>query len=218
MKLSIKQIGKSLGIFVFITIFVGCLACRTAQTQVSAPTEITASPTSEPLMVGEARKWIPGSYLGIEIGKSTRKDVIKKFGKPVWEGEEELEGEEEDIQKTIERNSGKRILLEFKNVGKMEGRTSILIGEKDKVVQAVGLYPTIPFTREAIILRYGDDFVEMYSNETFCSILEKSRPKITTGNATESLDSLVFPEIGMYASLAGTEEIDQMWFLPKCSD
>jgi hypothetical protein len=119
---------------VIFAVSVFYFGCRNVQTQNNN------FPTLKLQKSSGDRKWIPTGYAGIEIGKSTRNDVINKFGKPVWEGEEELEGEEEDVQEAIASHSGKRILLEYKDVGELEGRTSIFIGEQNKIVQAIALY------------------------------------------------------------------------------
>lgn len=99
---------------VLLVIGICCFGCRNAQTKDNS------FPTPEAKRSNDARRWIPGDYAGIEIGKSTRSDVIKKFGKPFWESEETLEGEEADVQKALAANSGKRVLLEYRNINQTE--------------------------------------------------------------------------------------------------
>lgn len=161
-----------IGALLILAVF--CFGCRNAQTKNNN------FPTPKAEKSKDEKKWIPSGYSGIEIGMSTRDDVIKKFGNPVWEGEEELEGEEEDVQKALAERSGKRILLEYKNVGDMQGKTSVLIGKKDKIVQAIVLYPTMPFAKEALTSKYGNDFVELNSNEPTCSAVESPVQKVST--------------------------------------
>lgn len=206
-----KLIKNTFVISLVLMFSIFCFGCRDTQTINDG------FPTVDLTKQNNVGKWIPGNYKGIEIGKSTRSDLIEKFGKPVWEGEEELEGEEEDVQKEIERNSGKRLLLEFKDVGGMEGKTSILIGEKDKIVQAVVLYPTMPLKKETLISEYGDDFVEKYTNETICAAVETSRQQDSRRN-NDDLEMWVFPKIGMYASFNEAGDIYFLGFSLKCRD
>lgn len=185
-------------------------------------------PVTEQAKTNAARKWMPSSFSGIEIGKSTRDDLIKKFGKPVWEGDEELEGEEEEVQKALERHSGKRMLLEFKDAGGIIGKTSVMIGEKDKIVQAIDVYPATPFTKEEIISKYGGEFVEKYANDSICSAIEKPVHKdsigsggdsrVSTQNNLNPLEMLVFPKIGMYAAVSADGKIDRIGFSLVCAD
>lgn len=211
--LRISAAGALLSIFVFST------ACHNAQTKTYT------SPTPETKKQADKRQWIPGVYSGIEIGKTTKEDLIGKFGKPFYEGAEALEGEDADVEKALARHSGKRILLEFKDVGGMNGKTSVFVGEKDKIVQAIALYPAKPFTREEIIERYGDAFIEKLSNESICSAVEKSPPrdyndnrKVSTESNANPPEMLVFPEKGMYASFDAEGKFDLLGFSLKCGD
>lgn len=213
MKFLISNIGNKIWLGgMLLIIFVFCFACQNAQTK------NYNLPTTEGKIQNAAKKWIPGNYAGIEIGKSKKDDLDTKFGKPIWEGDEPLEGEEEDIQQALARNSGKRILLEYKNVGEMTGKTTVLIGEKNKIVQAIVLYPEISLTKEEFISKYSDDYVEKFSNESICAAIEKSPTEISTRKNTDSLEMLVFPEKGMYASLDENGKIDLIGFSLKCAN
>ena len=194
--------------------------CENAKTQVntfSTPTVTpTASPTPESIKSNDVGiKWIPGSYAGIEIGKSNRETVIEKFGKPIWEGEEELEGEEADVQNEIEKHGGKRTLMEYKDVGGLEGQISVYIGEKDKIVQEIVHYPKQPFLKEWLVEKYGKVYVELFGSETVCSALE-SNQKVTKAGRKEIPELLVFPGAGMYASPNKQGNIDKIGFSLTC--
>ena len=119
------------------------------------------------------------------------------------------------MQKALAAHLGKRILLEYKNVGEIDGKTSVLIGEKDKIVQAIVLYPITSFTKEAVTSKYGTDFVALNSDEPTCSAIESPSQKVST-KKNESSQLLVFPGIGMYALLNKAGKIDQIGFSLKC--
>lgn len=193
-----------------------CSGCKNAETKVNAFPIPTASPTPESSKSNNDKiKWIPGSYAGIEIGKSNREDVVKKFGKPIWEGEEELEGEEEDVQKEIEKHGGKRTLLEFKDVGGLDGQISVYIGEQDKIVQEIVHYPKQAFSKEQLLEKYGNVYIELYGSETICSALE-SKQKTSKAGTNETPELLVFPGTGMYASPDKQGNIDRIGFSLVC--
>lgn len=203
--------------FVIVTIFfLFCSGCQNAETKINAFSTPTATPTPESRKSNEnAIKWIPTGYAGIEIGKSTGEDVIKKFGTPIWEGEEELEGEEEDVQKEIKNNGGKRTLMEFKDVGGLDGQISVYIGENDKIVQEIVHYPKQSFSKDWLLEKYGKDFIELYGSETTCSALE-TKQKTDKAEANKIPELLVFPRSGMYASLDKKGNIDRIGFSLTC--
>jgi hypothetical protein len=145
MNISISRFGKKIcfGVVVFI-VSAFCFGYRNAQTK------SCSFVTPELRKSSDTRKWIPGSYEGIEIGKSTRKDAIEKFGKPVWEGEEEIDAEEEYLQKELERHGGKRFMLEYRDVKGFDGGITILYGERDKIVRAISIYQKVPLAKDIV--------------------------------------------------------------------
>lgn len=52
-------------------------------------------PTSKPA------RWIASEYRGLRLGKSTIDDVLAKFGKPDWEGENEEKWFESDAKEEL---------------------------------------------------------------------------------------------------------------------
>lgn len=218
MNAPINQLGKNLCTFIFIAIFICCLACRNAQTEISSQPKIAVSPTAESQKVSENRKWIPGSYESIEIGKSTRKDVIEKFGNPIWEGEEELEGENKDIQKQLADHNGKRFMLEYRNIEVFDGRITFLYGERDKIIRAISLYPKDSFSKEVMIKKYGDDFIELNSNEKICSAINSSR-KASLAKKDEMPATLIYPQLGVLISLIeASQTVDRIDYLLTCNE
>ena len=218
MKISLIKSGKHLYISAFVAIFICCLGCRTDQTQVNNQTKVTALPTVELQKNGESRKWSPGSYEGIEIGKSTRQNVIEKFGKPVWEGEEEIEGEEADVQNQLEAHGGKRLMLEYRNVEKFDGGITVLYGERNQIVRAVSLYPKEPFPKEIIVKKYGEDFIALNSNEEICAAVASSREKAPMMK-DELPSTLIYPQTGMLISLIKTnQKVDRVDYLLTCKE
>lgn len=218
MKFPIKKIGQNLCIAALITLFVFCFSCRSAKTQINSQTKTNSASATESQKSGESRKWIPGSYEGIEVGKSIRDDVIKKFGKTVWEGEEVIEGEKEDLQKEYKKYGGKRFMLEYRDAEKFDGAVTILYGEKDKIVRAISIYPKEPMLKDSVIKKYGEDFVELNSNERNCLAIIPSREKrLKTKNEIPS--TLVYPQLGISISLNGdSQEVNRIDYLLTCDE
>ncbi len=218
MKISVEAFGRNVCIVAFTIIFVCFLGCRSAQTQITVAPKVETSQTAKPQKTGEIGEWIPGNYEEIEIGKSTRKDVIEKFGKPVWEGEEQIEAEEEDVQKEIKSHGGKRLMLEHRDIEIFDGGITVLYGERDKIVRAISLNPKEPLSKEVIIKKYGNSFIELGSNDNACSAIDSTREK-DSAKKNEMPSKLVYPQLGMFISLSGnSQKVDRIDYLLTCQE
>lgn len=218
----IPKLCKKIWFIIVVVIFLCGFGCRNSEIKINAlstsegqSSNTVASPTPEKQL--PEIKWIPSGYFGIKIGKSTRDNVVKKFGTPSWEGEEQIEAEPEDIQEHIEKHGGRRIMLEYKNVGGFEGRVTVFYSEKSKIVNEILLYPEQPISKEWLTSKYGKNFIELYNDERICSALEH-KLRFEKKRIRESPQFLVFPEIGMYASVDGGESADLIGFSLICND
>ncbi len=210
--LTLKSAKKVSIAVVILIISIFIVDCRNAQIRVDS------FPTPALQKSIEARKWISTGYSDIELGKSTRDDVVKKFGKPLAEGEEELEGEEEDVQKEIKIHSGKLIMLYYENVGEPKSTLNIYIGEHDNIVRAIVLYPNEDISKESITSKYGEDFIELGLSEPICLATETMREKHLK-KKDEILSKIVYPQIGMYVSLYEKgQEVNHIGFLLTCQE
>ena len=106
------------------------------------------------VIAAQSHGWHVPTYQGLKLGKSTKADVERAFGKPVWSGHpiyEEPEGEVKD-----------ELLYEYQNVGGFDGRTSVYLDAHNGVVKAVSLYPSEqrPMSLEQAMEKYGSEYVE----------------------------------------------------------
>ena len=200
----------------FISVIVFCLAlvilvsqsgCQVAQKRENAlplPTAtIVPSPSFEALKPKENRQWIPGNYLGITLGKSTREDVIRKFGKPEAEGDEASLEEEAQFDEM-------GFTMSYKNiVGGLGRETDIVYRKKDQTVTEILVFPDKRLTEKEIIAKYGDNYLRVNSGDSMCAVIDGNNPKQPLPKEAEG--NMVYPELGMY--VAG-----QIYFWSKCGD
>lgn len=83
-----------------------------------------------------------------------------------------MEGEEADVQAELNNHGGKRIMLHYKNIGEAQSVIDFYIGERDKIVQSIVIYPKQAFSKESFTAQYGNDFVGLNSDERICQSTE----------------------------------------------
>lgn len=151
-------------------------------------------------------KWVPGIYRGLKLGKSTYLDVKKLFGEPRWEGENE--------ENTFNRDPESEILLQYSNQGIEKEAAEVVMGEKTKIVKAVSILPYPEMTKQEAISKFGSDYFEIASGESFCIKNNSKR-----GPSEKKLNFpilLVYPEKGMYVSITDDNKVMHIGYLYKC--
>ena len=161
------------------------------------------------LAAAQSQAWRVPTYQGLKLGKSTKADVERAFGKPVWSGHpiyEEPEGEVED-----------ELLYEYENVGGFNGRTSVYLDARSGVVKAISLYPNYqrPISLEQTIEKYGRGYIERRSKLGPCPTPKEER---LYGGAKEREYPafLVYPQKGLYVSVNRDNRVQEIGFLVRC--
>jgi hypothetical protein len=162
----------------------------------------------------EARnQWKPGSYLGIKLGETTKFEVIRQFGNPIWEGNPE--------ERTFVGDTETEVLLEYEKIKDFDGRISILVGKKTNIVKAIDIYPKIPIKRSEILAKLGNDFVQVTTSDIWCN---NDNFVVSLSKTFESFESSEFPILmifanqGVYFSVEINGDVDHIGFLSKCSN
>lgn len=150
----------------------GVLACASTATQNNPlPSRVISGDTQE--RATQQHQWQAPTYQGLFLGSSTKADVERAFGKPVWSGTPEKEPTDDTDEDEL--------LYEYKDVGGIKGRTSIFLNAGSGVVKAISIYPEQLPAKKAI-KRYGGNFVEMNNVLDFCALENKTREKLPLGN------------------------------------
>jgi hypothetical protein len=133
----------------------------------------------------------------------------------MWEDELEREGTPEYNKKVLEAYGGEQNIAEFKNAGGFKGRVAVFFGRRNKIVQAIELRPEGGFSKQSILEKYGDIYIEMYSGESVCKALSPNY-QAEKGGENVKPQQLVYPDIGMSAVLTEQGDIGYMSFSVIC--
>lgn len=153
-------------------------------------------------------KWMPATYRGITLGKSTYKDVKQIFGKPRREGE----NEDQDFETDDEFET----LLQYNNEGVGKEAANILIGEKTKIVKSITYLPYPQTPELEAIAAFGSDYFERETGESMCVWNNSKR-----GASNRKLQypvMLVYPEKGMILGIDKDKTVMFVSFPYKCVD
>jgi hypothetical protein len=105
------------------------------------------------MVAGQNHRWRASGYKGLTPGKSTKADVKRAFGKPVWVGHPE-----DEYDNPVEN----MIDYEYENVGGFEGRMAIWMKRRSGVITDILLYPSYakPLPWQKILNELGNDYIE----------------------------------------------------------
>jgi hypothetical protein len=157
--------------------------------------------------VARARRWHAPTYRGITLGRSTRADVRRVFGKPIWSGHPEDEYDNSVLSMLRD---------EFENVAGFRGRTAVNIRGRGRVVESIELYPP-PDAQpifEEVAAEFGTDYVERPVSLGICPTeaeLRAYRPRAVR----DSLVFRVYPQKGYYIAVEGGR-VREIVFLKSC--
>jgi len=108
--------------------------------------------------------WQTPTYQGLRINKSTKSDVVKAFGAPFYAGPYA-----DDDDDSVKNGKWPYIIYEYKNVGKFDGRTSVLMDAKTEVVKSILLYQRQMSLTQALDL-YGEPVIKLGINASLCPL------------------------------------------------
>ena len=158
----------------------------------------------------DIRKWISPEVLGLKLGKSTVRDIKRRFGKPIWEGSNQ--------EKVFTDEAEDEILVQYRNVAGIDaqfGRVNIdfIIGKKTKLVKWVTLYTEVQLKKEDILSRFGNDYFEIDSGSTCIKESQKSGP---SEKKMQSPFALVYPSKGIFISIRDDIYVASVQFAMRC--
>jgi hypothetical protein len=112
---------------------------------------------------GDGEKWGAGNFRGLIIGKSTKADMLRRFGKPRWsqtKPEDREEKEREEKERTRDRDQSARRVTwnHYENIGELPGITNIATDTRTGVIVRIDFFPE-RLTRDEAIARFGPNYL-----------------------------------------------------------
>ncbi|MEK6324768.1 MAG: hypothetical protein AABN33_24260 [Acidobacteriota bacterium] len=151
-------------------------------------------------------EWRAGSYRGLRLGRSTETDVMQVFGRPAWKGPPE--------EKLIDSDPEMELLLEYRNVGGVKGRTTIVIDARTRIVKAIDVYPE-HLTRGRAISLFGGNYV--VRDEGLGPCPREERIKQSKPSAQRKYPIwLVYARRGLYVSVNKDDTVLEIGYLARC--
>ena len=114
-------------------------ACRGPRVNAGGQDAAVGKTSSRPAKA--KRKWSPGVYRGLVMGKNSRADALKVLGTPVWTGKEEASG---------------MPMMNFNVSEPVAGRLSVLLDHD--IVTEIRLAPKESYTKSDIIKLLGPGY------------------------------------------------------------
>jgi hypothetical protein len=161
--------------------------------------------------IKEQLTWQTPIYQGLRINKSTKSAVLKAFGAPFYAGPY---ADEDDH--SVKDGKWPYIIYEYQDVGKFDGKTSVLMDAKTEVVKAIFLYPRQMSLAQALDL-YGEPAIKLGIDASLCPLdVKKLKEQEKFINENTHLTFLLYPERGMYLHVEEDKTIIDIVFRAKC--
>lgn len=181
------------------------LSCNHELRQSQAPARANPNTSSSVRQSDGSDGWHSPAFHGLTTGKSTKADVRRVFGQPLWEGaaeNEELDGGEAQL------------LYEYIDVGGMRGRTSIYFNARTGVIESISLYPQQLFLKH-ILAKYGSDYFERASKLGPCPTAEEIHD-FRPPKEREYPYFIVYPQRGMFVSIQEDGAVLEIGYRSHC--
>ncbi len=188
-------------ILLILLIFAACSKTEISSARIksSEPIILNALQKESPMSVHLSSpkknpKWIAGNYKGLQLGKSTVKDVRRIFGEPktICHPEDEFDNP---------------VVSQIDYV--YENEAQIIFDKKSGIVREVwgGDFSTF---KEAVE-KYGNDFYETEFTKKGCVFKEYKEKK-----DREYPFTLAYPQNGFYFYVNDKDEVTAIYYVDKC--
>lgn len=154
--------------------------------------------------------WTPATVKNITLGKSKYKDLIRFWGKPLFE----QEFPEDDVEDEI-RKSEPETELAYRNIeiDGLKPNIGVIIGAKTRTVKSITLFFD-DMTKEEAIRKYGSDYYLVSSNGNKCVA---DSPKKGDEIKLVYPITLVYPQKGMSILIRKDNTVMSVNYTDKCS-
>jgi hypothetical protein len=153
--------------------------------------------------------WIPSTIKNVTVGKSKYNDLIKYWGKPLFEQEFAEDGEDEEIRKSEPKTE---IAYRDIEIDGLKLNIGVIIGNKTRTVRSISLFFD-DMTKEEAIKRYGSDYYLVSSGGNKC--VANSQKKGDEIKLVYPL-TLVYPQKGMFILIRKDNTVISVNYTDKC--
>ncbi len=152
-------------------------------------------------------EWVPSTINGITLGKSKYDDLIKLWGKPLFE--RDFASQDEELDPDLETE------LAYRNVeiDNLKPSIGVVIENKSHLVKVISLFFD-EMTKDEAIRKYGSDYYLVTSQDSDC--IDKSQKKEKDIGKFSYPISLVYPQKGMSISIRNDNTVMMVNYTDKC--
>lgn len=150
----------------------------------------------------EAKKWRAAIYQGLQIGKSSRKDLLHKLGQP-----KSISPEADSDP----NDSDRPIAYEYSVKSRIKGDLTVIIGEKSLKILRITLYPKHLSKQQGVKI-FGNDY--LISRYDFCEGVEDTTAPVYLSQEGKML-CLEYPKQGVSLSVDDDDNITEINYLSK---
>ncbi len=149
------------------------------------------------------REWRAASYRGLTVGKSTRADMIRVFGRP----------KRVDIPEGQRRTDPhQQLWYIYDGVGEFPGEFTVMIDKRSRKIVEMDLSPK-NLTKEEAIRHFGDDYV--ITRYSFCAGFEEEDAAPIYESPNGALTYIEYREHGIALGLDYMNNVDQILYIRK---
>lgn len=145
-----------------------------------------------------SRVWRAGTYRGITVGKSTRAEMVRSFGKSKW-------------SEVFDENKSKsETWYHYEGTWEFPGRLTIVVDNRTDIIRAVDMYPK-GLSREAAIKHFGEDYIVTRYDFDLCLGDEETAPLFES--LSGSVISIEYRQRGIAVAVDDDGKVDHITYV-----
>jgi hypothetical protein len=146
------------------------------------------------------REWRAASYRGLRMGKSTRAEMLRVFGKP------------KTSEVFDEKESKSEVWYHYIGTWEFPGRLTIITEKRTGVISAIDLHPTA-LSREEVIKHFGNDYIVTRYDFDLCLGDEESAPLYESPNG--SVIYIEYRERGIAVAVDEAGKVNEITYISE---
>lgn len=151
------------------------------------------------------REWRAAVYRTLIVGKSTREDMLRTLGQPLFAGPPNLQ---------TKTDAHREIWNNYEIGGELPGKLTVIVDQHSGIIMGIDLYPE-NLTREEAIRYFGKDYIVTRYDFDNCLSADAGESAPLYESPTGAVTNIEYRSRGIALGINGMGKVDQINYVSK---